>query len=46
MKYLKKIRFDAEIDYVYKLTLKYLREMGYDIGNVTIPRVTRRMEKH
>ena len=29
---------------VYKLTLKYLREMGYDIGNYTIPRVVRRIE--
>jgi hypothetical protein len=26
---------------VYKLTLKYLREMGYDIGNYTTPRVRR-----
>ena len=24
---------------VYKLTLKYLREMGYDIGNYLTPRV-------
>lgn len=24
---------------VYKLTLKYLRQRGYDIGNNTIPRV-------
>jgi hypothetical protein len=24
---------------VYKLTLKYLRQKGYDIGNNTIPRV-------
>jgi hypothetical protein len=31
---------------VYKLTLKYLREMGYDIGNYTIPRVVRRIEIH
>lgn len=29
---------------VYKLSLKYLREMGYDIGNYTIPRVARRIE--
>ena len=29
---------------VYKLTLKYLREMGYDIGNHNSPRVTRRIE--
>jgi hypothetical protein len=29
---------------VYKLTLKYLREMGYDIGNHTIPRVIRWIE--
>ncbi len=26
---------------VYKLTLKYLREMGYDIGNYKIPRVAK-----
>ena len=26
---------------VYKLTLKYLRERGYDIGNHKIPRVKR-----
>ncbi len=26
---------------VYKLTLKYLREMGYDIGNYKMPRVTK-----
>ena len=25
---------------VYKLTLKYLREMGYDIGNYLAPKVT------
>ncbi len=25
---------------VYKLTLKYLREMGYEIGNYTNPKVT------
>ncbi|MGC1929922.1 MAG: hypothetical protein WA667_13175 [Candidatus Nitrosopolaris sp.] len=31
---------------VYKLTLKYLRETGYDIGNYTIPRVVRRIETH
>jgi len=31
---------------VYKLTLKYLREMGYDIGNYTIPKVVRRIENH
>ena len=31
---------------VYKLTLKYLREMGYDIGNYSIPRVVRRIETH
>ena len=31
---------------VYKLTLKYLREMGYDIGNYTIPRVVRRVESN
>ena len=24
---------------VYKLTLKYLRQKGYDIGNIKIPRV-------
>ena len=24
---------------VYKLTLKYLRQKGYDIGNNTIPRI-------
>ena len=24
---------------VYKLTLKYLRQRGYDIGNNTIPRI-------
>ena len=24
---------------VYKLTLKYLREKGYDIGNNKIPRI-------
>ena len=24
---------------VYKLTLKYLRQKGYDIGNITIPRI-------
>lgn len=24
---------------VYKLTLKYLRQKGYDIGNSTIPRI-------
>lgn len=29
---------------VYKLILKYLREMGYDIGNYRIPRVVRRIE--
>ena len=29
---------------VYKLTLKYLREMGYDIGNYTLPRVVKRAE--
>ena len=28
---------------VYKLTLKYLREMGYDIGNYTVPRVLKRI---
>jgi hypothetical protein len=31
-----------ETDYdelVYKLTLKYLRQKGYDIGNNTIPRI-------
>ena len=31
-----------EVDHdelVYKLTLKYLRQRGYDIGNNTIPRV-------
>jgi hypothetical protein len=27
---------------VYKLTLKYLREMGYDIGNYLSPRVATR----
>ena len=27
---------------VYKLTLKYLREIGYDIGNYQIPRVTKK----
>jgi hypothetical protein len=26
---------------VYKLTLKYFREMGYDIGNYTKPRVVK-----
>ncbi len=26
---------------VYKLTLKYLREMGYDIGNYKKPRVAK-----
>ena len=26
---------------VYKLTLKYLRETGYDIGNYKIPRVAK-----
>jgi hypothetical protein len=26
---------------VYKLSLKYLREMGYDIGNYTLPKVRR-----
>ena len=31
---------------VYKLTLKYLREMDHDIGNYTIPRVVRRIETH
>ncbi len=29
---------------VYKLTLKFLREMGYDIGNYDMPRVTARIE--
>lgn len=29
---------------VYKLTLKFLREMGYDIGNYNMPRVIRRIE--
>jgi len=29
---------------VYKLTLKYLREMGYDIGDYTVPRVVRRIK--
>jgi hypothetical protein len=24
---------------VYKLTLKYLRQKGYDIGNNTLPRI-------
>jgi hypothetical protein len=24
---------------VYKLTLKYLRQKGYDIGNNTVPRI-------
>jgi hypothetical protein len=24
---------------IYKLTLKYLRQKGYDIGNNTIPRI-------
>lgn len=28
---------------VYKLTLKFLREMGYDIGNHNVPRVTKRI---
>ena len=27
-------------EYVYKLTLKYLRQKGYDIGHYTIPRIT------
>jgi hypothetical protein len=27
---------------VYKLTLKYLREIGYDIGNYQIPKVTKK----
>jgi hypothetical protein len=26
------------------LTLKYLREMGYDIGDYTVPRVVRRIK--
>ena len=26
---------------IYKLTLKYLREMGFDIGNYTLPKVKR-----
>ena len=26
-------------EYVYKLTLKYLRQKGYDIGHYTIPRI-------
>ena len=31
---------EAEHDeIVYKLTLKYLREMGYDIGNYLSPKV-------
>jgi len=29
---------------VYKLTLKYLREMGYEIGNYTNPKVTEKKE--
>jgi hypothetical protein len=29
---------------VYKLTLKFLREMGYDIGNYNMPRVTKRID--
>jgi hypothetical protein len=27
---------------VYKLTLKYLREIGYDIGNYQTPKVTKK----
>jgi hypothetical protein len=30
---------------VYKLTLKYLREMGYDIGNYLTPRVAVKGDK-
>jgi hypothetical protein len=31
---------------VYKLSLKYLREAGYDIGNSSVPRVaTKQMRK-
>ena len=31
---------------VYKLTLKYLRQKGYDIGNNTIPRVKNISARH
>jgi hypothetical protein len=41
-----RIKVSDHDEIVYKLTLIYLREMGYDICNHTIPRVTRRMEKH
>ena len=48
-----KINYEGEIQWseilesadhdelVYKLTLKYLREAGYDIGNWKIPRVAK-----
>jgi hypothetical protein len=29
---------------VYKLTLKYLREIGYDIGNYQTPKVTKKKQ--
>ena len=41
-----RIKVSDHDEIVYNLTLKYFREMGYDICNHTIPRVTRRMEKH
>ncbi len=31
---------------VYKLTLKYLREIGYDIGNYKLPRVAKIIENN
>ncbi len=31
---------------VYKLTLKYLREMGYEIGNYMNPKVTGKRQKN
>jgi hypothetical protein len=40
------IMADPPIGNVIDKEGKPSREMGYDIGNHTIPRVTRRMEKH
>lgn len=35
------LQYSEHDELVYKLTLKYLRQNGYDIGNWTTPRVTK-----
>ena len=35
------LQYSEHDELVYKLTLKYLRQNGYDIGNWKTPRVTR-----